>query len=59
MRAENPSGQPAASASSGDKDLEIRNTRAGARSRDFSLCSPGPSVMSRLVVTGVENQDWS
>lgn len=61
MRAENPSGHPGESASSGDKDLENRNTRGGAWSRDFRpwISSLSLSIMSRLVETSLENQDWS
>lgn len=59
MREENPSGHPGVSASSGDKDLEIRNTRGGAWSRDFRPWICSVSQVSRLEVPGLENQDWS
>lgn len=56
MREENPSGHPGVSASSGDKDLEIRNTRGGAGTSDLDLLR---LKVSRLEVSGLENQDWS
>lgn len=59
MRAENPSGHPGVSASSGDKDLESRNTRGGAWSRDLKTLDLSPSAVSRRVETSLENQDWS